>query len=113
WDGRAEIRPGEYKGDRTGPPHIALAYGQCAEEELADQHVTYGALGSEHNRRTVAKPPLAAHYCGATQGRSPREPGPHGCQLVTIPASREVRGTFIPTDNVRWRIERLAVKDKA
>lgn len=113
FDGRLDIRPGEFRGERGGPTHIALAYGHCPEEGIADQQVTYWALGSEHNRRTVTKPPSAAHYCGATQGRSVRDPGPHGCQLVTITGSGEVRGAFTPTDSVRWRIERLGVKDKA
>jgi hypothetical protein len=53
------------------------------------------------------------HYAGSPQGRSPREPGPHGCTLAHIATDRAIRTQFRPTDAVRWLTERLKIDEDA
>ena len=62
--------------------------------------LNYWALGGEHDRRTLLSGPVAAHYCGTTQGRRPGESGPRGCMLVQIDETGQERGK-LPSRSVR------------
>ncbi|MCA0753690.1 DNA repair exonuclease [Paenibacillus sp. N4] len=101
---------------RPGAPfHIALLHGNvgghaahdpyapCSLEELTHggKGMDYWALGHIHTRQVLHEYPHAV-YAGNIQGRHPREAGPKGCYLVEVSASREVRLTFKPLDQVRW-----------
>ena len=106
---RRKLRAAEFALDVQGLFTVAVVYGEAEAAALVGGAVDYWALGSNHDRVTVASTPHVAHYPGTPQGRHPREAGAHGATLVVVEASGPPRLTHVPTDAVRWHTERLAV----
>jgi DNA repair exonuclease SbcCD nuclease subunit len=73
--------------------------------------IDYLALGGNHQRKTLSATPQVIHFSGSPQGRSPREPGPHGCTLVYIDGAGQARTTSLTTDAVRFQDERLVIDE--
>lgn len=113
WHGTAAFQVGDFKSDADGLPTIVVAYGQTDPQRLADQLVDYWALGGQPQRQSLGNAQRAIHYAGSPQGRSPLEPGPHGCTLVHVANDRTIRTQFTPTDVIRWHTERLAIEEEA
>ena len=111
WHGTSFTHVGEFKSDTDGLPTIVVAYGQADFEKLADQVVDYWALGGQPQRQTAGSAQRVVHYAGSPQGRCPDEVGAHGCTLVHVASDRTVRTQFLPTDSIRFHIERMALTD--
>lgn len=79
-----------------------------ADSVLGDR-VHYMALGGRHLQQTVDETPGIAHYCGAPQGRGPKETGPHGCTVVTVDETGRAKTKFVATDTIRWIEQTLEV----
>jgi DNA repair exonuclease SbcCD nuclease subunit len=97
--------------------NIGLAHGDFEAGELRTIHppaepeallrnnskrFNYWALGGEHEPTLPDESRPLVHYPGSPQGRSPAEPGPHGCTLVQVTQEHEIRTTPIITDAVRY-----------
>jgi hypothetical protein len=90
---------------------IAVAHGSCDVEDLRGSGIAFWALGGRHERLTLANAPGMAQYSGSPQGRTPDEPGPHGCVLVDVDSSGTPHTQFIATDVVRWIHEKIELGD--
>jgi len=89
---------------------IAATYGETEREALNTRGIGYWALGCEHERRTLASSPFAAHYPGTVQGRSPSESGPHGCTLVEVVPGTAPHLQFLPCDAARFISQRVTLE---
>jgi len=83
-------------------PSVGLAYGRLDARAVARLKVNYLALGGSHRRRTLHDENRQARYSGSPQGRKPEETNEHGCLLVELDESGEVRARSIATDAVRF-----------
>jgi hypothetical protein len=106
---RGRIAAGEFRPDPTGLFTIAVAHGPANAAGLKSRGIHYWALGGRHARTTLFAAEHVAHYPGTTQGRHPKEPGPHGCTLVQVEPGASPRLSFIATDVLRWHAERVVV----
>jgi DNA repair protein SbcD/Mre11 len=77
---------------------------------MRDLGIDYWALGGLQGRSTLHQSAKSlSHYPGSPQGRSFNETGAHGCTLVQVDESRQVRLTPIATDVVRWESQSLTL----
>lgn len=95
--------------DAHGIFTIGVSYGTSASPGTEGDRVHYMALGGQHHRQTVDQSPGIAHYCGSPQGRTPGETEAHGCTLVTVDDSGNVKTSFVATDSIRWITETMEV----
>jgi DNA repair exonuclease SbcCD nuclease subunit len=61
----------------------------------------YWALGHIHKQEVLARDPWIV-YPGSTQGLNPKETGPHGCLVVDVSSSGDVRAEHVETAPVAW-----------
>jgi len=101
--------PAEFMADPSGLFTIGVAYGQVDAAALQSRGLHYWALGGRHERSTLFSAPHVAHDPGTPQGRSPREPGVHGCTLVQVDEQSHARTSLLATDGLRWLGGRLAI----
>jgi len=80
---------------------------------LEGSQINYWALGGRHQRSTLVSSPYVAHYCGTPQGRQPHESGSHGCTLVQVDGTGQLRTTLVPTDVLRWCHERVSIDQRS
>lgn len=76
-------------------------YAPCSLADLQRLGYDYWALGHIHKREQLCAEPLIC-FSGNIQGRSIRETGAKGCQLVTVDDSGQTTSKFIPLDIMRW-----------
>ncbi len=95
--------------DAHGLFTLGVSYGTAASPGAEGDRVHYMALGGQHHRQTVDQSPGIAHYSGTPQGRSPDEPGPHGCTVVSVDEVGHVKTRFVSTDVVRWLTETIEI----
>jgi len=95
--------------DAHGLFTVGISHDAGASLGTQGDRVDYMALGGEHCRQTIDQSPGIAHYCGSPQGRTPDEPEAHGCTLVTVDDSGNVKTNFVATDSLRWITERVEV----
>jgi DNA repair exonuclease SbcCD nuclease subunit len=82
-------------------------YAPCAVDDLRSRGYDYWALGHIHARETLSDdPPI--EFPGNTQGRHIRESGPKGCLHVRVDEDGAMQREFVPLDEVRWDVCRLA-----
>jgi DNA repair exonuclease SbcCD nuclease subunit len=111
---RDKVRAADFRPENDGLFTIALAHGEIDEEIAAKiEDIDFWALGGPHERHNIFTTPVTAHCAGSPQGRSPIESGPHGCTLVHIDDLGQTAMNFIPTDVVRYHMERLTGVDTA
>ena len=79
---------------------------------LSSEGVDYWALGGRAAPGAVPAVCGLAQFAGSPQGRSLSEPGPHGCQVVTVDDESCVTSRFVPTDVVRWHEERVCIDER-
>jgi hypothetical protein len=108
--GRRRPRARDFAPDPGGLPTLAVLYGKADPDSLAPRGIHYWALGGPHERSTPLSSPCVVHYPGSPQGRSPGEPGTHGCALVELEEDGRARTSFVPTDVMRWMTERVAIE---
>lgn len=106
--GRGRIRPAQYHRDPAGLFTAAVACGEVEPADLTRHEIDYWALGGRE-RSSPPAAPRTAHYPGSPQGRQFDEGGLHGCTLVQVDESRQIKMHFIPTDAVRYFGERLPI----
>jgi len=104
-----ELNDSGFHRDAHGLFTIGVAHGTSAAPGEEGDRVHYMALGGKHQRQTVDQSPGIAHYCGSPQGRTPDEPGPHGCTVVTVDDTGSVKTSFVATDALRWISEKVEV----
>ena len=105
----SELDDSGFHRDAHGLFTIGVSYGTAASPGTEGNRVHYMALGGQHHRQTVDQSPGIAHYCGSPQGRTPDEPEAHGCTLVTVDDSGNVKTSFVATDSLRWITETVEV----
>ena len=88
---------------------VGVSHGTAASPGTEGDRVHYMALGGQHHRQTVDQSPGIAHYCGSPQGRTPEETEAHGCTVVTVNDSAQVKTSFVATDTLRWITETVEV----
>ena len=108
---RTSVRATEYPAVEDDLISLALGYGACRLEAVAELGYHYWALGGQHLRSMLSRDPTI-HYAGTPQGRSPEETGPRGCTLVEIDATGSVQTSPIVTDAVRWSTYTLQVNSE-
>ncbi|MHB8953359.1 MAG: metallophosphoesterase family protein [Pirellulaceae bacterium] len=108
-DDRDEIRCTDFLAEAGGAFSIAITSGRGEASALSTRSIDYWALGGRNDRKTLFTEPRTAHYPGTPQGRRPTDVGPHGCTIVEVQATRQVRLRFVPCDVVRWQHERVLV----
>ena len=92
---------------------ICVLPGGLEDQPLSAAGVDYWALGSRGAPGAVPAACGLAQFAGSPQGRTPSDPGPRGCQLVTIDGEKIVRSNLKTTDVVRWHEERVQVSEDA
>ena len=107
WHG-SSIQAADYAVDAGKLFSIAVGYGPLELSKVSSLRVDYWALGGRHERQSVGGSPI--YYPGTPQGRSPAEPGPHGCTLVHVADDQTFRTQFIATDAARWLDETVQVE---
>lgn len=112
-DAGRDIRPADFYADATGAFLVAVTCGRAEDAALAQQSVDYWALGGRTDRKSLLTEPHTAHYPGTPQGRTPADVGPHGCTLVDVLPSRQVRLRFVSCEQSRWQHERVLVSASA
>lgn len=85
-------------------------YAPCTVGDLAASGVDYWALGHIHNRSILSDCGPSVAYPGTPQGRSPKETGPRGVNLVSVDDDGRVDIAFHVTDVVRWATIDVAVE---
>ncbi len=82
-------------------------YAPTTLEVLRSKGYEYFALGHVHTREIVQEADPRIVFPGNLQGRNVREPGAHGCDLVTVEDGQIVSTEFMELDVLRWH--RLSV----
>ncbi|MCR4425943.1 MAG: DNA repair exonuclease [Firmicutes bacterium] len=86
-------------------------YSPCTLEDLASTGIDYWALGHVHAPKTLRDHGPTVVYPGSTQGRNPRETGPHGCQVVTVDNGAVSSIEFCPVDSIRWETVEVSIDE--
>jgi hypothetical protein len=90
-------------------PQIAVLPEGLDGLPLSPVGVDYWALGGRTSAGVAPSLCGLAQFSGTTQGHSPDDTGPRGCELVTIDRRRRCSSEFIETASVRWHEERVRV----
>ena len=77
-------------------------YAPCTPFELAALRYDYFALGHIHKRFAVNEGEFPAWFSGNLQGRSSRETGPKGVNIIDFTHGEPASVQFAPVDVVRW-----------
>lgn len=84
-------------------------YAPFSLAELRSKKYDYWALGHIHKRQQLAENPPVI-YPGNTQGRSSKESGEKGFELVQLTESG-MTAEFCPTATIQWKTIELSVKE--
>lgn len=85
------------------PNHFAIAIARDGIDQPGDDpQADYLAVVGGRERVTAKGTDWLMHFPGGTQGRSPEEPGLHGCSLVDLDSDGVIRCRFLPTAPIRW-----------
>lgn len=107
---RATYQLGLLHGFSEGIDSEHGKYAPFSLVELKSKKYDYWALGHIHKRQQLAtNPPIV--YPGNTQGRSSKESGEKGFELVKMSESGIV-SEFCPSATIQWKTIELSVKDK-
>lgn len=104
-----KIDPSEFTCIDPDAFPIALCNGELELEELAEDSVTYWALGGQAKRNVISKTVPLAIYPGATQARGFDQPGAHGANLVMVDIDGQIQVKPIATDVVRFVRKQIVV----
>jgi DNA repair exonuclease SbcCD nuclease subunit len=87
-------------------------YAPTSVSVLEGKGYDYWALGHVHARTLQSlSDQCYIGYSGNTQGRHIREPGPKGCQLVTVGDGTLESVRFLETDSLQWYELRLNLRE--
>jgi DNA repair exonuclease SbcCD nuclease subunit len=103
--------PADFAADVNDAFAIALAHGELDTSRVAECRIRYWALGGRHKSNKLEQAGTVVAYPGTIQGRSPQEPGPHGCKLCRVDSTGKLRVQNVETDPVRWIPQKLAIAE--
>lgn len=106
---RAKYHIGLLHGFSEGLDSEHGNYAPFSLGELRSKRYDYWALGHIHKRQQLAENPPVV-YPGNTQGRSSKESGEKGFELVTLTESG-VLMDFRPTSTIQWKTIDLSIKE--
>lgn len=106
---RAKYHIGLLHGFSEGLESEHGNYAPFSLGELRSKRYDYWALGHIHKRQQLAENPPVV-YPGNTQGRSSKESGEKGFEIVTLTESG-VLMEFRPTSTIRWETIDLSIKE--
>ena len=106
---RAKYHIGLLHGFSEGLESEHGNYAPFSLGELRSKRYDYWALGHIHKRQQLAENPPVI-YPGNTQGRSSKESGEKGFELVTLTESG-VSMEFRPTSTIQWKTIDLSIKE--
>lgn len=106
---RAKYHIGLLHGFSEGLDSEHGNYAPFSLGELRSKRYDYWALGHIHKRQQLAENPPVI-YPGNTQGRSSKESGKKGYELVTLTESG-VLMEFRPTSTIQWETIDLSIKE--
>jgi DNA repair exonuclease SbcCD nuclease subunit len=112
-DERSSPAPGDFRAGNKEAFSLAAAHGDYEAAPLAKQKMDYWALGGQHEHAALSASAPTVIYPGTPQGRAPEEEGAHGCILVHVDERGQARTKLMPTDVVRWRRERVTLRENA
>ncbi len=112
-DERSSPTLGEFRAGNKEAFSLAVAHGKYEAGAFAKQKMDYWALGGQHEYQSLNASSPTVLYPGTPQGRSPEEDGAHGCVLVHVDERGQTRTKSVPTDVVRWRRERVQMRENA
>jgi hypothetical protein len=112
-DERSSPAPADFRAGSKEAFSLAAAHGDYEAAPFTKQKMDYWALGGQHEHTVLSASAPAVIYPGTPQGRSPEEEGAHGCVLVHVDERGQSRTRFVPTDVVRWRRERVTLRENA
>jgi DNA repair exonuclease SbcCD nuclease subunit len=96
----------DFHGDPTGLFALAAIYAPEVVSVPSTNGIDFWGLGGRHDAVTLLGERRSAEFPGSPQGRSPREPGPHGCTLIDVDEQGRIERRQLATDVVRfWREE--------
>lgn len=107
------LRPSDLASRHEELFTLACVHGRVEAEQLTQHVIDYWALGGVHQRTVLLDEPYIAQYPGSPQGRSPEEPGVHGCWLVAVDEEEHVHTRFLATDVLRFVRQRIKLDDDA
>lgn len=116
------------QSDAQGRFTIVVTQTDEPHDQLARRKVHYWALGGgdkttfqqpvsqqpvspqpASQQSTSQQPACTIHDPGPPQGRSTREAGACGCTLVEVDGQKRIKLQAIPTDEARWRQEKVLI----
>lgn len=106
---RAKYHIGLLHGFSEGLESEHGNYAPFSLGELRSKRYDYWALGHIHKRQQLAENPPVV-YPGNTQGRSSKESGEKGFEIVTLTESG-VLMEFRPTSTIQWETIDLSIKE--
>ena len=90
---------------------IALLHGEFDSAGFSAPGIRYWALGGRHKSAKLDKDNAVVAFPGTTQGRTPKEFGPHGCFVCRVDANGKLRVQSVETDTVRWMPQKVAIDE--
>ena len=106
WNAQRPLRTAEFTYSAGAGIQLAVLYGACETDNLP-VGIEFWAMGGACEPSTSVAPKQVVHCPGWSQGLLPSHTGPHGCTLVHVDQSGDIRTRRIETDVLRWVHERL------
>ncbi|MGX7419167.1 metallophosphoesterase family protein [Carnobacterium gallinarum] len=104
----AHYQIGMLHGSSEGIASEHGIYAPFSLAELKSKKYDYWALGHIHKRQFLSENPLIV-YSGNTQGRSSKETGAKGCELVEL-TENGAKHEFYETAPIKWQSKELSLK---
>jgi len=105
---RTHVNPLDFPNDDQGLLTIGVLSSAQAGDNYSRSGIHYWALGGRHDgcgRENAA----TSQFSGTPVGRSPNEPGRHGCNLVNVDEAGYVHSKQVNTDALRYHNEIVEV----
>lgn len=85
-------------------------YAPCTLDDLCGAGMNYWALGHIHTQMVLRETAPRVVYPGNTQGRSVKETGTRGCEIVSVGASGNAQVEQVETDAIRWSNREISIE---
>lgn len=108
WNPARPVSAGEFAATSQSVPQVAVLYGACDNDSLSPS-IGLWSVGGASDAFTNSVGKQVIHCAGWPQGFAASQEGAHGCTLVNVDHSGEVRTRRVETDAVRWTNERISI----
>ena len=98
-------------GHRQNTVNIALTYGEMESANLVADGIHYWAMGGKHKPTRLDRAGSHISWPGTTQGRTPKESGPHGFNYVRVDSNGKFKIQAVQSDRVRWLPQKIAIAE--